>query len=91
MNIGKAIIAIRKARKMTQKELADRCGLSRNALVSLEKNRSHPSMSTLKRLQAVLDVPQSYILLHSIEDVDIPKDKLTNAKLLLNPLKEYLI
>ena len=27
MNIGQAIVTIRKARKMTQKELAERCGM----------------------------------------------------------------
>ena len=40
MNIGKAIVTIRKARKMTQKELAERCGMSHNGLVDIEKNRS---------------------------------------------------
>ena len=67
MNIGQAIVTIRKARKMTQKELAERCGMSQNALVTLEKNRSHPSMETIKKLLAALDVPQSYILLYAIE------------------------
>lgn len=34
MNIGQAIVTIRKARKITQKELAERCGMSQNALVA---------------------------------------------------------
>ena len=91
MNIGQAIVTIRKARKMTQKELAERCGMSQNALVDLEKNRSHPPMETLKKLQAALNVPQSYIMLYSIEDSDIPEAKLNNARLLLDPLREYLL
>jgi transcriptional regulator with XRE-family HTH domain len=91
MNIGQAIVTIRKARKMTQKELTERCGMSQNALVDLEKNRSHPPMETLKKLQAALDVPQSYIMLYSIEDSDIPEAKLNNARLLLDPLREYLL
>lgn len=91
MNTGQAIITIRKARGMTQKELAKRCGISQNALVELEKNRSHPQMATLKKLQAALDVPQSYILLYAIEDSDIPEDKLKTAKHLLTPLREYLL
>ena len=91
MNIGQAIVTIRKARKMTQKELAERCGMSQNALVTLEKNRSHPSMETIKKLLAALDVPQSYILLYAIEDCDIPEDKLKTAKHLLTPLREYLL
>lgn len=91
MNIGQAIVTIRKARKMTQKELAEHCSMSQNALVEIEKNRSHPPMETLKKLQAALNVPQSYIMLYSIEDCDIPKDKLKTAKHLLMPLKDYLL
>lgn len=91
MNIGQAIVTIRKARKMTQKELAERCGMSQNALVAIEKDRSQPPMGTMKRLQEVLGVPQSYILLYSIEDCDIPEDKLKTAKHLLMPLREYLL
>ena len=91
MNIGQAIVTIRKARGMTQKELAERCGMSQNALVALEKNRSRPPMETMKKLQSALNVPQSYILLYSIEDCDIPEDKLKTAKHLLMPLKEFLL
>lgn len=91
MNIGQAIVTIRKVRKMTQKELAERCGMSQNAILALEKNQSYPPMETLKKLQTALDVPQSYILLYSIEECDIPLKKLQTARLLLNPLKEYLL
>ena len=91
MNIGEAIGTIRKARKMTQKELAERCGMSQNALCALERNSSHPPMATLKKLQAALDVPQSYIMLYAIEDCDIPEYKLKTAKHLLTPLREYLL
>ena len=91
MNIGQAIVTIRKARKMTQKQLAERCRMSQNALVDLEKNRSRPAMATLKKLQEALGVPQSYIMLYSIEDCDIPEDKLKTAKQLLEPLREYLL
>lgn len=91
MNIGKAIVTIRKARKMTQKELAGRCRMSQNAIVAIEKNRSQPPMETMKRLQEALGVPQSYILLYSIENCDIPEDKLKTARQLLRPLKDYLL
>lgn len=91
MNIGQAIVTIRKARKMTQKQLAERCGMSQNAIVSLEKSRSYPPMETIKKLQAALNVPQSFIMLYAIEDSDIPQEKLQTARLLLDPLREYLL
>ena len=91
MNFGQAIVTIRKARKMTQKQLAERCGMSQNAIVSLEKSCSHPSMETIKKLQAALNVPQSFIMLYAIEYSDIPQEKLQTARLLLDPLREYLL
>ena len=91
MNIGKAIVTIRKARKMAQKELAECCGMSQNAIVAIEKNHSHPPMETIKKLQSALNVPQSYILLYAIEDCDIPVNKQETAKQLLSPLREYLL
>lgn len=91
MDIGQAIVTIRKARKMTQKQLAERCGMSQNAIVSLEKCRSHPPMETIKKLQAALNVPQSFIMLYAIEYSDIPQEKLQTARLLLDPLREYLL
>lgn len=91
MDIGQAIVTIRKARKMTQKQLAERCGMSQNAIVSLEKSCSHPSMETIKKLQAALNVPQSFIMLYAIEYSDIPQEKLQTARLLLDPLREYLL
>lgn len=91
MNFGKAIVTIRKARKMTQKELAERCGMSQNAILALEKGQSYPPIETLKKIQAALNVPQSYIMLYAIEERDIPVGKLSNAKLLLDPLREYLL
>lgn len=91
MDIGQAIVTIRKARKMTQKQLAERCGMSQNAIVSLEKSRSYPPMETIKKLQAALNVPQSFIMLYAIEYSDIPANKLSTAKFLLDPLREYLL
>lgn len=91
MNIGQAIVTIRKARRMTQKELARRCGMSQNQISALEKNYSYPPMGTLEKLQEALDVPQSYLLLYAIEDCDIPEDKLETARYLLTPLREYLL
>ena len=89
--IGLNILMYRRKLNMTQNELAERCAMSQNALVNIEKNRSQPPMETMKRLQEALGVPQSYILLYSIEDCDIPEDKLKTAKHLLMPLKDYLL
>ena len=91
MDIGKAIVTIRKARGMTQKELAKRCGMSQNAIVMIERNYSHPPMATLNKLQEALDIPQSMIYLCSIEDCDFPEDKRILYKLQLVPMRDCLL
>jgi transcriptional regulator with XRE-family HTH domain len=91
MNIGQAIVAIRKKKHIKQKMLAENMGMSTNALVALEKGRAWPSAATMSRLSAALDVPQSFILLYAIGDDDIPEAKKVFVKSLLEPLKDYLI
>lgn len=87
MNIGQAIVAIRKKKGIKQKELAKMMGVSTNALLSLEKGKSWPAMATINKITESLSVPQSYLMLYSIEDGDIPKQ----YNQLLKPLQEYLL
>lgn len=91
MNIGKAIVALCKARGITRKELAERMGMSQNAITNLVKERSWPSALTMYKMTQALDVPQSYIMLYSIEDIDIPQEKRELFKLIIEPMKEYLM
>ena len=91
MNIGQAIVTIRKKRGMTQKELAKRCGMSQNALCDLERSYSHPPMGTLRKLQAALGVPQSIIGLYSIEEHDFPEDKRLLYRAMLEPFRNNLL
>ena len=51
MDIGDSIRKLRMWREMTQKELAQRIGVSANALCAIELNRSFPSKE--KWLQAI--------------------------------------
>ena len=87
MNIGQAIVAIRKKKGIKQKELAKMMGVSTNALLSLEKGKSWPTMATINKITESLSVPQSYLMLYSIEDGDVPKQ----YNQLLKPLQEYLL
>ena len=91
MDIGNAVRAIRKERGMTQKKLAERSGLSANALCSIEKNVSFPSKETVKRICEALDIPVSYLLFFSISDEDIPAEKLCIFQGLKNPIRDILL
>jgi transcriptional regulator with XRE-family HTH domain len=55
-NVGHRLRALREDRGLTQRALADACGLSANAVGLIERGESSPSVSTLQRLAMALDV-----------------------------------
>jgi transcriptional regulator with XRE-family HTH domain len=54
--IGDTLKTLRVRRALTQQELADRAGVSSNALNRIELNKAEPHMSTLRKLAKALDV-----------------------------------
>jgi transcriptional regulator with XRE-family HTH domain len=54
--IGDRLKTLRIRRALTQQELADRAGVSSNALNRIELNKAEPHMSTLRKLAKALDV-----------------------------------
>ena len=50
MDIGGRLRAVREARKMSQRDLATRAGLTSGAISLIEQNKSSPSVSSLKAL-----------------------------------------
>lgn len=75
MNLGKAIKELRKIRGISQKALAEQCGLSANAMCNIEKCESFPSKSSFDKICKALDMPSAYIFLYAITDEDIPEKK----------------
>lgn len=91
MNIGNAIRDIRKRKGISQKELAEKVGLSANALCSIENDKSTPSMKNIKKICSALGVAQSVLMFFSIAEEDIPERKRELFHALANPLKDCLI
>ena len=54
--IIQAIIDARKARGLTQKELAERTGIAQGDISKLENGSANPSLRTLQRLAAGMDM-----------------------------------
>ena len=54
--IGDRLKTLRIRRALTQQELAERAGISSNALNRIELNKAEPHMSTLRKLAKALDV-----------------------------------
>lgn len=57
MNIGGAIQLARTKRKLSQRELADRAGISVSYLSLLERSKRDPPLSTLQKIAAALGIP----------------------------------
>lgn len=91
MDLGKAIKTIRKRKGIKQKELANLCGISANAMVSIEYNRTFPSKTTIRNICDVLEVPVAYLLLLCLTDEDIPENSKYLFNLLYEPMRKLLL
>ena len=56
------IIRLRKSRKLSQKELAERIGISRPTLIAIEKGERDVTLSELKKISEIFDLPIEIIL-----------------------------
>ena len=54
--ISEKLRVMRKSRRMTLKEVADRAGCTSAYISQLEKGRANPSIATLKKIASVFDV-----------------------------------
>ncbi|MGC9372505.1 MAG: helix-turn-helix transcriptional regulator [Thermovirgaceae bacterium] len=68
MSLGLRIKTLRKAKSLTQQQLADLVDVSRIYIQALESNRRLPSMKLLRRLAGALDVRVADIVQN--EDVE---------------------
>ena len=75
MNVGDAIKNIRKNKGLSQKELAQKCGLSANAMCAIEKNESIPTRESIDKICKAMEIPTSYLLFFSVTEDDVPVEK----------------
>lgn len=62
MDIGLELKQLRKKFNLTQSQLAEKCGLSKNAIWNYENNKRTPPFSTLNRISNELGVDLGYLL-----------------------------
>lgn len=63
--LGAELRRLRRARNLTQADLADRAGYSRAYVALVETGRERPSVEFLRRLEQALDAPGALLPLHS--------------------------
>ena len=76
---------------MTQEQLAAKCGMSTNAISSLETGKAYPPKATVEKLCRAFGIPVSYMLRAAIEEQDIPEEKRVLYRALLEPLRNELL
>ena len=91
MEIGDSVRKLRMWREMTQKELAQRIGMSANALCAIELNRAFPSKETIVKVCRVLGIPVGYLLFFALTEEDIPQDKRELFRILREDLCDVLL
>lgn len=75
--VGNKLRLVREERGLTQRELAQRAGISSNAVSLIERDENSPSVSTLQSLAAALNIKMSYFF-NDYEPVNILHTKLTD-------------
>lgn len=63
IKIGQRIQQVRKARRLTQEELAEKCGCSSNHLSAIETGINKPSVELLIKLSDILNESVDYFLM----------------------------
>lgn len=82
--IGERIRSLRKEKKISQKELAEKIGISNQVMYTIEKDVNEPSTKTLIKLSEILEETTDYILTGKSETAQI-KNK---EKEILNLIRE---
>lgn len=74
MNIADRIQILRKGRGISQEELADKIGVSRQAVSKWESEQSTPDIDKIILLSEYFDVTTDYLLKGIVPTADIPKN-----------------
>ena len=79
------IVELRKAKGMTQQELADKLHITDKAVSKWERNLSYPDITSISKLADILGVESSYLIdICKKEDSDNPYVKKNNVKQIIN-------
>ena len=62
MTVGQRIKALRRERQLTQKQLADRLGMSKSALAMYETGQRFPKLDTLDAIADFFNVDMAFLL-----------------------------
>jgi len=70
---GKRVRTLRRAKDMTQEQVAERAGLSLQSVGEIERGRGNPTLVNIERLSAALD--ENLTALFDLGDVGLTKEQ----------------
>lgn len=76
-DIGKTIAILRKAQKISQKELAEKCGVSHVFISSIERGQKKPSKELKTKIVKALDITDKVFYANVYLYSSIPKSHLS--------------
>lgn len=82
MNLGNKIIKLRKKEKLSQEQLADKLGITRQTISNWELNITKPDITQVKKLSEVFNVSIDDLLDNNLRD--IIEKKISNTEKLTN-------
>lgn len=85
MSFGEKLYEVRKARGLSQEQLAERCGVTRQSVSKWELGQGYPETEKLLILCRVLDVDLDYLLRDEIASQLLP-----GRQAISNPYQPYL-
>jgi transcriptional regulator with XRE-family HTH domain len=90
MDIGKSIRELRKLKKLSQEDLAQKAGITQAALSHIERGK-RPGESTMEKISTALSVPVALIYLMSVEEADVPAGNADVYKKLFTYMKGMIL
>lgn len=87
MHIGNAIKDLRQQREIKQIDFAKKCGLSQSYLSLIEKGSKEPTLSILKKIASVLEIPMPVLVFFSLDKEDVDDSKKEAFKILEPSIK----
>ncbi len=76
MKLGQAIEQIRKDKNITQKDFADKCGISQTYLSQIEHGFKEPSFTFIESVRIGFGISLPVMLFLSIDESDVKQDKI---------------
>ena len=87
--LGQRIKYFRKAKKLTQEQLAELVGMEPNSISIIESGRNFPTLNSLEKIARALDIELNILIRYSrtrtnseiIDNINFELTKLSNEKL----------